>query len=68
LQYTYIVGFTLGFYTAKAEMTREVNETVNRLNAATAEMHVEMGRVRSELARLRTLDGATVDTERDAGA
>lgn len=49
------------------EMRREVDETIDRLNNATAEVHAEMRSMRSKFARVRAIDNA-VDTERDTDA
>lgn len=46
-------------------MRRELDETIDRLNNATAEVNAELRVLRAEFARLRAIDSAA-DTERDS--
>ena len=51
----------------RTEMRREVDEAIDWLNAMTAKVDAELLGVRSELARLRTLE-KTVDSKCDPAA
>ena len=48
----------MGLRHARAQARRERDESVDRFEDVLGEIHVEMRRVRSELARLRMLDNA----------